>query len=366
MKDPECHNCGHPFFGHEKYCPECGQKNKSKKITFKSFIKEVFNGFISFDGKFWTTLLPLLTKPGKVSRDFIDGKRARYSNPFQFYLTVSIVFFIILGLADRYQEFKELQEGRTVQTANIVDIQKQIEQTPDSILKKTTDEINNQLNNLNKINGVKIDSITPEQVKNQTGVNNNRGSAFNFDPGKNNTITKMNDFQKAHPEVPMDAALDSLKLKKSFWNRFLYTKAKKINAFATNTQEENKKFMQEIVSYASVSIFIFLPFFTLFLRFIYIRRKFTYVEHLIFVFHTQTVFFILLTLFYLLGLATGNENIAWIFTVLFIVYLLIAMKKFYKQGYIKTFFKFCILNLGYIVLGSIGFAILSAVAFAIH
>ena len=176
----------------------------------------------------------------------------------------------------------------------------------------------------------------------------------------------MIDFQEAHPEVPMDAALDTLKLKKGFWNRFLYTKAKKINAFTTNTREENKKFMQEIISYASVSIFIFLPVFTLFLRFIYIRRKFTYIEHLIFVFHTQTVFFILLTIFYILGLATGSENIGWIFSVLFLIYLLIAMKKFYKQGYFKTFFKFCILNLGYIFLASIGFAILSVVAFAVY
>lgn len=264
-------------------------------------------------------------------------------------------------MADKYQEFKELQEGTTVQTANFSGITNQTEQTPDSIIKKTTDKINTKLSDLNKISGVKIDSITSEQVRNR----NNR-QIFNFDRGQNITITKMVDYQKAHPEIPMDAALDSLKIEKGFWNRFLYTKAKKINAFNTNSREENKKFLQEIISYASVSIFIFLPFFTMFLRFIYIRRKFTYVEHLIFVFHTQTVFFILLTLFYLLGLATGNENVVWIFTIIFLLYLIIAMKKFFKQGYIKTFIKFCILNLGYIVLASIGFAILSAVAFAIH
>ena len=103
----ECLNCGHPFFGNEKYCPNCGQKNKSKKIAFKSFLVEVFNGFISWDAKFWKTLIPLLTKPGKVSKDYISGKRSRYSNPFQFYLSVSILFFIILGLTKKYNEFQE-------------------------------------------------------------------------------------------------------------------------------------------------------------------------------------------------------------------------------------------------------------------
>ena len=80
------------------FCPECGQKNKGSKITFATFLKEVFNGFISLDAKVWTTLIPLLIKPGKVSRDFIEGRRARYTNPFQFYISVSIVFFLILFL----------------------------------------------------------------------------------------------------------------------------------------------------------------------------------------------------------------------------------------------------------------------------
>ncbi len=164
----------------------------------------------------------------------------------------------------------------------------------------------------------------------------------------------------------MDDALDSLKITKGFWNRFIYTKADKINSFMTNTSEENKKFSRELVSYASISIFIFLPIFTLFLRFIYVRRKFTYVEHLIFVFHTQTVFFIMLTIFFLLSLATNNPNINWIFTLLFLLYLLIAMKKFYQQGYFKTFIKFCILNFTFVILGSIGFLIVSAITFAMY
>ena len=47
----------------------------------------------------------------------------------------------------------------------------------------------------------------------------------------------------------------------------------------------------------SISLFIFLPIFTLFLMLLYIRRKYTYMEHLVFVFNTQTVFFLLLLIF---------------------------------------------------------------------
>ena len=129
----ECLNCGHPFFGNEKYCPNCGQKNKSKKITFKSFLVEVFNGFISWDAKFWKTLITLLTKPGKVSKDYISGKRSRYSNPFQFYLSVSILFFIIIGLTKKYNEFQDFGKKEIANNFNAIELQNNVTLKKDSV-----------------------------------------------------------------------------------------------------------------------------------------------------------------------------------------------------------------------------------------
>ncbi len=173
-------------------------------------------------------------------------------------------------------------------------------------------------------------------------------------------------FQSQNPTVSIDKALDSLKLEKNFTNRFLYRKSGIINSFFDNPEKTNQEFFKELISYASISIFIFLPIFTLFLKFIYIRRRFTYVEHLIFVFHTQTVFFILLIIFFLLKLWLENKNIGVVFSLLFLIYLFIAMKRFYKQGYIKTFFKFLIVNNIFIFLSFIGFVIVAAIAFAFY
>ena len=75
--DPNCLNCGYPFTKNEKFCPECGQKNKGSKITFGSFTREMFRGFFSWDAKFWSTLVPLMIKPGKVSKNYIAGQRNR-------------------------------------------------------------------------------------------------------------------------------------------------------------------------------------------------------------------------------------------------------------------------------------------------
>jgi len=168
-----------------------------------------------FDCKFWRTLIPLVISPGKISRDYIEGKRNRYSNPFQFYLSISIIFFIILGLTDKYNE---LNEFRT------------------------------------KTNNIK-DSLT-------TGK---KPISFEFD-NIPDELSKMISYQRNHSDESINSALDNLGLKKNFCNRFKYSRTTKINSFLTNTTEENKKFLRELISYASISIFVFLPIFTLFLR----------------------------------------------------------------------------------------------------
>ena len=356
----ECLNCGHPFFGNEKYCPNCGQKNKSKKISFKSFLVEVFNGFISWDAKFWKTLIPLLTKPGKVSKDYISGKRSRYSNPFQFYLSVSILFFIILGLTKKYNEFQDFGKKEIANNFNAIELQNNVTLKKDSVFNniyfndafKNLDSIETSkaLALVNKSNNFdELTSSLKSQIQNETGL-----------------FGKMMSYHENHKKKSIDDSLDSLKIDKNFRNRFNYLMAQKIISLFSDIKGEQKKFWSELISYASISIFIFLPIFTLFLKLIYIRRKFTYVEHLIFVFHTQTVFFILLIIFYTLNLSTNKDNISWIFVVLFLVYLLSALKRFYNQGYFKTFLKFCLLNFIFTILGLVGFMILSIIAYTLY
>jgi len=356
----ECLNCGHPFFGNEKYCPNCGQKNKSKKITFKSFLGEVFNGFTSWDAKFWKTLIPLLTKPGRVSLDYINGKRSRYSNPFQFYLSVSILFFIILGLTKKYNEFQNFGKKEIANNFNAIELQNNTTIKKDSILKNIY--FNDSFNNLDSIETSKALALVNKST-NLDELTFSLKSQIQNEPG---LFGKMMSYHENHKSTSIDDSLDSLKIDKNFQNRFNYLMAQKTISLFSDISGEQKKFFSELISYASISIFIFLPIFTLFLKLIYIRRKFTYVEHLIFVFHTQTVFFILLIIFYSLNLATEKNNISWIFVILFLVYLLSALKRFYDQGFIKTFIKFCLLNFTFTILGVVGFMILSIITYTLY
>jgi hypothetical protein len=130
----------------------------------------------------------------------------------------------------------------------------------------------------------------------------------------------------------------------------------------TETQEQ---FISQLLSYGSASLFVFLPVFTLFLKLLYIRRKYTYIDHLVFVFHTQTIFFILLSVYFLIALFGATPQL-WLFISLFLIYLLIAMHKFYKQGYLKTLIKFSMLNFVYLIMGTIGVLLVGLISFAIY
>lgn len=357
VKDMSCLNCGHPFNGYEKFCPDCGQSNKGKRITLKSFISEVFAGFISWDAKFWRTIIPLLIKPGKVSKDYIEGKRSRYSNPFRFYITTSIIFFLIYGGINSYEKFQKFNNESTIENANIININKK-DIDIDSLKNAIDKQLKNPL--------IPIDSLKRKEILNQIerdakDTTSNQFGQFSF--GGDSRIDKLISFLKRKPNARANEALDSLKFEKNFVNRFLYDRAKVANTLVTN-EDAWDKYIKEVLSYGSISLFVFLPIFTLFFKLFYIRKKYTYVEHLIFVFHTQTVFFLLLTIYVVLDFFTKNSQ-ELLFVLLFALYLFIAMKTFYKQGYFKTFIKFSVINFMFLIFATISSILLALITFAV-
>ena len=319
----------------------------------------------NFDAKFWNTIIPLLIKPGKVSRDYVDGKRQRYSNPFRFYLTVSILFFLILGLSKSIDKFKELKNGTENKQSRVISFD------TDEVFKAVetvdVDSLKNTVNKELKNSGVSLDAVKTKEIVDKVteaaedSTKKVPKNKINFGSLQIEDYLK---FQKKHPKINIDDALDSLQKNKTFLNRFIYSRAKVINSLIDEA-ESQEQFISQLLSYGSVALFVFLPFFTLFLKLFYIRRKYTYVDHLVFVFHTQTVFFMLLSIYFLVELFGAKPQL-WVFTILFLMYLLIAMYKFYQQGYFKTLIKFILLNLTYLLISIIGAVIVGLISFALY
>ncbi len=229
------------------------------------------------------------------------------------------------------------------------------------------DSLKNVVNTELKNSWIPIDSLKRKEIVNTVAkeakdtIKTKIPGTISF--GGDTRLDKFIAFQKKNEDMPIDEALDSLKFEKTFFNRFVYNRAKVANSFV-DKKDAREQFLNQILSYGSIALFIFLPIFTLFLKLFYIRRNYTYVDHLVFVFHTQTVFFMLLTIYYIIDLF-GIDPQLWIFTLLFVVYLFIAMRKFYNQGYFKTFVKFSLLNFIYMIISSIGVTFVLLISFAL-
>lgn len=103
-----CLNCQTVFEG--KYCNRCGQKAQHRRLPIKALLHDVMHDVFHFENKIFPTLWKLITKPGFLTKEYLEGRRARWFPPFRLFLVMSgLSIFVISPL---YQDLCEgLCEG---------------------------------------------------------------------------------------------------------------------------------------------------------------------------------------------------------------------------------------------------------------
>jgi hypothetical protein len=91
-----CRNCG--VHAPDHYCPHCGQGTKEHPPTFWEFVHEFVLHYFAAEGRLWRTLGALVLRPGRLTIDYLRGRKLAYVSPYRLYLTVSIIFFLLLKL----------------------------------------------------------------------------------------------------------------------------------------------------------------------------------------------------------------------------------------------------------------------------
>ncbi len=368
LRGNSCLNCNVPLEGEENFCPNCGQRNNINQLSFKLFVEEFFGDVFSYDSRLWGTVFPLILKPGKVAYEFVSGKRKEFINPFRTYLTVSLLFFVVLGLVKTIQQYN----GDGTQTSKISlfnfgdndddDKDDLTTAQKDSIVKNTLTNVQNNADvNLDSIltaNNVNLDSIDLDKVSIDSAKQKIRQQSSFV-----KKVTAFYDYHELNQDHSPAQAFDSLGYENTFWNRFYYDKS--ISVY--KMQQDGDSFIDQLLSGISIAVFLFLPIFALFFKLIYIRRKYTYMEHLVFVFYTQSVFFLLMLLFFIAYTLSNEEgSLIAIFFLLFAVYIYLAMRRFYQQGWFKTFVKFTMVNFSFMIMSSIGVLILTMISFIFY
>jgi hypothetical protein len=93
-----CLNCGTGFGDGQRFCGSCGQRTDiSRHLTLRDIGRDLAHAITHADHSVFALIRALATRPGKVARDYTEGKRKRHFGPFAFLLiTVGLASAIIL------------------------------------------------------------------------------------------------------------------------------------------------------------------------------------------------------------------------------------------------------------------------------
>ena len=121
-----CLNCGTALIG--SHCHACGQAAHVHR-TLAAFFHDLVHGVFHFEGKIWRTLPLLAWRPGRLTREYIEGRRASYVSPIALFLFVVFLSFAVINAISGPMHFntqtpQQATEAIDAATANLAELRK--------------------------------------------------------------------------------------------------------------------------------------------------------------------------------------------------------------------------------------------------
>lgn len=337
----ECTNCGHPLDMSDRYCPSCSQANSTKKLTLKDFFDEFFASLISYDSKLLKTLTALVLRPGQITKDYVAGKRVSYTNPFRFLLSLAIVYFLMFNFSAGFEDLDENGVGKTKAWFN--------EDGSLTVGGESAMAYKNE--DARPFKGLDTLGISVSILKSDSLILKDPKAYFKNQESEwlvKRVFKKREFFSAVFRNVQIydqQEIFEKYDLADADDNRAAFSMATSLRRF----QQNPGSYLSKFVSKLPFALFLFQPLFAFFIWMVYIRKKYTYTDHLIFSFHNQALLLILLIISFIVS-EVINFTTGWLFIIVFAIYLFLAMRKFYEQGFFKTLFKYVFLNSIFVLL----------------
>ncbi|AWX45343.1 hypothetical protein HME9304_02356 [Flagellimonas maritima] len=361
FRGTKCLNCNHLLDKSDRFCPNCSQANSTKKLVLKDFFDEFFSSLVNYDSKLLKTLYTLLLKPGTITKDYIQGKRIPYTNPFRFLLSLAFLYFLMFTYGTELSKLDDMGFDEKIEesgpfTLTVDSDEIDIDSTK---IKLQTQLALKQFDSITKAGHLspetleKIKKLDSDELLNKSTFSLNKDSLIMVNPkgyfaslknesGINKVYLKMQFFNRL---IKKDSIKSFEDAKHKYAVEETYQNKMAFNATTSlmRVVKEPGSWLNSTISKLPLVIFLFLPIFTVFIWVVYIRKKYTYTDHLIFSFHNQSLLFILLILSLIIDTIFKTAS-SGIFLLIFGFYLYKAMRKFYGQGRFKTIVKYIFLN----------------------
>jgi uncharacterized protein DUF3667 len=339
-----CANCGAALAG--EYCSACGQRHEPHVHTISHFAAEAFESLTHADSRVWKTLGYLLARPGLLTREFLDGRRARYLPPFRLYIVISLVFFLV-GMPG-HVNVKPQEPSETLDSKTLLEQAHQVEAAdsaiPESIRKRSAEYLREEAA---KAAAREARGEKPKAAKPAAGAAADDADDTDEDTGATHNNVNMN-------IGGLNSFCDSLDKPDSSFSLFrdnLRARCKRLAA--SDGSELGNTFIHNVPR----AMFVFLPLLALIMMLMYWRPKRYYVEHLLFMIHNHAFVFLAATILILLARIPFLEAITgWLVFagICYMVwYIYRAMRNVYGQGRALTLAKYSTLVFVYVAMSSI-------------
>jgi len=291
-----CANCDRPVKGF--YCAHCGQSVKEMKRPLFFLLFESIGEFFSIDNRLLHTFLPLMFRPGFLTREFMLGRRKKYAQPFRIYLFITFFAFFILSVNHKPERDDSTQ----------------------------SDEVNNK-----DVASNMSESFAHAVFKDAELENVNSGVVIS-EVMKDSLIKEKNNFKSTIEEGINDLKGDA-----------------KLNALQELWKLNPALVLDTVFKKLSQVLFLVLPILALLMSILYIRRKYYFIEHLLLSLNFHSFVFVIIIIFDLLYVLHNDMINSYMYYLLWTIpiYFFMGMKYYFKQSWFKTFVKFIILGFFY-------------------
>ena len=322
-----CANCGVALLGN--YCSDCGQEDREVRRPFWRILSHLLRAVLDLDGRVYRSLFLLYTRPGHLSDEYLNGRRARYTPPLRMFLVLSISFFLMVSIAGNFAAPPAAGNGAGAPAADGNPAAQQASDRPIQELLGAGDE-DEQLD------------LDPQEI-----------------------VEALREMELPFLPAAAEEQLISLVIDQLIAN---YTDMRESpGAFF-------RDFFSESLEYVTIFVLLMMPLLALVQWVLYVFKGRYYIEHFILTLHNHSFLIVTAYLLALTGLF-GNllpvleGFIDWIdFAIVIwaIIYLYLSLKNFYRGGYIVSGLVYVTASLIYSALLTAGLTVFLVIAFLLY
>lgn len=346
----QCLNCGTPLQG--PFCHYCGQPDKNFLRFFPVLLRELLEDFLDFDSRFMRTMKPLLFKPGKLTRDYLEGRRFRYTPPLRLYIFSSIACFFVVALLAA--DIIQINSEPDVDIEVVSGIQFSVDDDP---------RLGEALDRLDPETRQEVDEALRQVAEGQDGEG---------EEADDDTININGE--------PWDRETNPIDIEwlPDWVNDWINDEIEQSPAKGREIEQNPNLIKDKVFDVLPATMFVLLPIVALLFKFWYLFARKYYIEHLIFALHNHSFLFVVLLIGILFSslagwaepagvgrITTASTGLNIAIGVWVPVYFLVSLKRVYQQGWFMTVTKYCLIGISYVLLLSLTTAFVALLSFVL-